>query len=262
MQQSPRTTPIDRIYLHTNEGPETAGGAQNLVNYLQRIDGGYHVVVDDKNTVRAAADDQVVWAEGGDNSRSLSICLIGYAGQSAGDWGDPYSTAELERAAQQVAAWCKQYGVPGVHVQPGVPGEAPTDRGIALHGDDHDPHSAGHTDPGPNFPLASFIARVNTILAPKVNADWKEIALLAQWASDTRKEPLHCGESGWRITVLKQLLAKKGKKYDVGNDSPFYGPKLADVIAVFKHDARIPSKDPCTAGAEVVDHSLGLAKKK
>lgn len=252
MHKAPRTTPIDRIYLHTNEGPETANGAQGLVNYLARIDGGYHVVVDDKSAVRAANDDQVVYGAGGDNSHSLSICLIGYAGQSASDWADEYSKAELALAAKAVAYWCIAHNIPAVHVT-GAAGQAPTARGIAEHADDHDPNSAGHTDPGPNFPLADFIARVANIIHPAVSKDqWKDVAHLVTYEKEMTAEPIRAGESGWKVVATKQLLAANNPKYDVGNESPVFGPRLVKALEEYKRDHKLKPVDGGIAGGQLV----------
>lgn len=246
MQKSPRNgASIDRIYLHKNEGPETEGGAQGLLGYLQTIDGGYHVIVDDKDTVRAANDDEVVWGEGGDNEHALAICLVGWSSENAAEYGtDAYSQAEIERAAQQVAAWCKQYNVPAAHVAPGAPGQAPTERGIAEHADDHDPSSQGHTDPGVGFPIDAFIQRVQAINAPPV--DWAAIAKLVQWVNSVKAKPIRCTEVGERVISLKQLLHKHGYSgMDLTN--PVYGPGVFAAVKAFK----VSRKLPYTAGGVV-----------
>lgn len=253
MQTAPRNSaPIRRIYIHTNEGPESENGAGSLVSYLRGQDAGYHVVVDDHNTIVAAGDDQILWSEGGDNSDALALCIIGRAGQSASDWADPYSKAAIERAAQKVAGWCKQYGIPAVRVHPGAPGHAPTDSGIAGHVDDHDPRSEGHTDPGPNFPWDAFLARVNQILAP---IDWQALARLAAWANRVKHNPLTAGDTGPDVVIAKQLLANAG--YDVGNVKPGFGPLLVEKVHEFKLDHHLPNADGREIGAHVVK-ALGL----
>lgn len=217
MHTEPRNgASIDRVYLHTNEGPEVEGGARGLAGYLSHIDGGYHVVVDDKETIVVAPDNLIVWAEGGDNTHSLSVCMIGYASQSLAEWSDPYSKQEFERAAQQVAAWCKMYSIPAVHVRPGAPGQAPTDRGIAEHADDHAPSSAGHTDPGVGFPLTAFIQRVHDIMNP---VDWNAIKAALDWLARITKKPLRAGDHGPDVLFFKHLLVKHGYSYvNINND--------------------------------------------
>lgn len=256
MHREPRNgASIDRIYLHKNEGPEQEGGAAGLASYLNTIDGGYHVLVDDKVTLRMANDDEIVWAEGGDNAHALSICLIGWSSETAAQYGaDAYSQAEIERAAQQVAAWCKQYGVPVVHVAAGAPGQAPTQHGIALHADDHAPSSQGHTDPGAGFPIAAFVERVAAI---NEHVDWAGIKALVDWYHEMQVDaPLQAGESSWRVTVLKQLLAKAG--HDVGNDHPYYGTKLVAAVHDWKVEVHDANTDGKVFGAPAAKLILGL----
>jgi N-acetyl-anhydromuramyl-L-alanine amidase AmpD len=222
MHTEPRTVPIDRVYLHTNEGPQVLGGAKNLWHYLTTIDAGYHVIVDSQDTLVLATDDQVVWGAGGDNSHSLHVCMIGYASQ---DWTTPYSKAEIERAAQKVASWCDLHAIPVVHVRPGWPGSAPTDRGIAKHADNNDPRSQGHTDPGAGFPIDAFVARVNEILAPpsKLAAYFHLVAGYVK--------PIRRGDHGARVRFIKKLLRRKGYKLPEGD---VYGPHMANAVKNFK----------------------------
>lgn len=230
MHTMPRPSgPVDRIYIHDNEGPESQNGAQALVNYLQRIEAGYHRVRDDKYTVTAAPDNVVVYGAGGDNLHTLHICLIGRAAQTASEWSDPYSAAAVEGAAQVVAAWCKAYRVPVVHVRPGTPGHAPTDRGIAMHADNHHPKSEGHTDPGHNFPIDYFIDRVENILSPKPTAAQTRAIHIAYWYSRVIRNPLRFGQRNGDVQIMQNLLHAKGFLKKPGN---FYG--LHAVVAVHK----------------------------
>jgi len=254
MHTEARTGNIDRIYLHTNEGHQAVGAAHGLAHNLLNNGpdgGGYHVVVDDTDTVVLAPDSAVAWAEGGDNQHALSICLIGFSATT--DWTTAYSKAMIERAAQQVAHWCKAYSVPVVHVHPGVPGQAPTDRGIAEHADDHAPSSQGHTDPGSRFPIAAFVARVGAILAPPV--DWQAILKLEAWAKRVSDVPLEVGDTGDDVVTAKALLAKAG--FDCGNREPIYGDTFVDMVHDFKVLRGLSNLDGTKLGAEVVK-SLGL----
>jgi hypothetical protein len=249
MHTEPRNgASIDRIYLHTNEGPQAPlGAARNLRDYLQSIDGGYHVIVDQAETVYCAGDDIVVWAEGGDNTHALSICMIGRASQN---WNTIYSQAEIERAAKVVAHWCVAYNIPVVHVRPGAPGQAPTDRGIAEHADDHAPSSAGHTDPGAGFPIDAFVARVREIIELPA-----KLAALAAWAKRVSTTPLQFGETSEDVTIAKQLLAHAG--YDVGNTEPLYGLSFVAKVHAYKLAKQLPNLDGRELGANVVK-ALGL----
>lgn len=250
MQQSPRNgAVIDRIYVHTNEGPQGPGAARNLVGYLAHEDGGYQLVADDAEVVRAAGDDVIVWAEGGDNTHALSLCFIGRAAFTPTDWSTPYSASMIERGAQAVAAWCRTYNVPAVRVAPGAPGQAPTGRGIAEHADDHDPNSQGHTDPGAGFPIDAFIARVAAILAPvpappspSVIAALKALAAFLRAVSAS---PLHAGQTGPQVARMNALLAARGYPWCTGNA---YGNDSILAVALFKAARKLTNRDGKVCG--------------
>jgi hypothetical protein len=254
MKTSPRNgATIDRIYIHKNEGPKGVNAALNLVHYLQSIDGGYHVVVDNAMSVRAAADDVVVEGEGGDNTHALAVCLIGYSAQP---WGDAYDWAQFERAAQQVAAWCKAYGIPIVHVAPGAPGQPPTQRGIALHADDHSPLSEGHTDPGTYFPIESFIARVSAILGPPP-PNPAEIHKIVAWL-DAMKVPAILGETSDKVATLNDwLIVNGGNPLLKGNA---YGVRTQQAVAWYKAQWQLHDRDGKVAGYDFATALVSHAK--
>lgn len=224
---------IDRIYLHKNEGPQQEGGAVGLGRYLDTIDGGYHKIRDDKVTVVKATDDQLVWAEGGDNLHALSICDVGWSSETASQYAsDPYSIAEFEGTAQEIATWCELHSVPAVHVAAGSAGHAPTQRGIAEHADDHDPASQGHTDPGTAYPIDHLVTRVQQIIKQH-----NDTAQFFVWVREVQDHPLHANTSSWAITALKHALNSIHE--GPGNDSPFYGQHLVACVTAFKEKHKV-----------------------
>lgn len=261
MHTEPRNgASIDRIYLHTNEGPESEGGARNLVGYLSRISGGYNRVRDDKETVIAANDDMIVWAQGGDNTHCLSICIIGYSAQTGAEWGDPYSAAAIEGTAQEVAAWCRAYNVPATHVDPPGPGSTPIERGIAMHADDHAAASEGHTDPGVNFPITAFVARVNAILHPapvvkKPSISWRAAAALIAFLKAVTARPIKLGDRGPKVTKLNALLTKHG--YHVAGSA--FGRATQIALHAFKEAHKLKNRDGKVCGRACL---LALYKRK
>lgn len=241
---------IDRIYLHTNEGPEQPGGASGLANYLLNNGsdgGGYHYVVGDVG-VRIAEDDTIVWGAGGDNTHSLHLVFEGFAAQTPEQWKDAFSTKEIGLAVMVVASWCKMHNIPPEKFAPAAPGQAPTGRGIGEHAYDHAPSSDGHSDPGFGFPIDGFIALVAAQVNPPI--DWNALKVLADWKTETSVNELRQGEMGWRVTTLKQLLAQQG--YSVDNESPFYGDKLVVQVAKFKADHKLSNHDGSAFGKEAV----------
>jgi len=96
-----------------------------------------------------------------------AVELAGYAKQTAAEWADPYSTAMLERAAQQCAEWVRKYGIPIRHL---TVAELKAGRmGFVAHDDVSKAFKRStHWDPGPNFPWASFLARVAALVSGAV----------------------------------------------------------------------------------------------
>lgn len=243
---------IDRIYLHTNEGPQGPNAAFNLGQYLDRIDAGYHVIVDDAHTIVKAADSQVVWAEGGDNHHALSICMIGYS--ATNDWNSAYSKAMVERAAQQASKWAATYNIPQIHVAPGLPGQAPTQRGIAEHADDHSPASQGHTDPGANFNINGFVTRVHNLVSPPI--DWAAIQKLLDWQKRVALHPLKLGMNSPDVYTMNALLNKKGYLGVIGSG---YGVKSATAVAHYKASQHWRNTDGTYFGGPIANRILGLS---
>lgn len=253
MHTEPRNgASIDRIYIHTNEGPEQAGGAIGLAHYLESNGpqgGGYHIV-DGDVLVRLVGDDIVVWGAGGDNEHTLHIVLEGYAAQTPQQWADAFSTGELGRAVQQVATWCKQYNIPVVRVRPGAPGQPPTDRGIAEHADDHSPYSQGHTDPGTGLPIDAFIKLVAAVVSPPV--DWAALAKLAAWEKAVAAKPLEYKQDRPEVVILKQLLERRGYHVEPGT---VYGDFVSRAVAQFKAKAKLTNRIGEIVGADCA-HAL------
>jgi hypothetical protein len=170
MQTAPRgKQPIELGVFHTNEGPEGKRSARGLAAYLKKIDGGYNDIVDDTETIHVADDDIVVWGAGGVNERAIHLCLIGYASQTAAQWADPYSTAEIDRAAAWAAQKSTQHGLPLVHLTPGQVATAGV-KGFCTHGDVsvRHPASEGHTDPGEGFPFSLVMEKARGLVDPPV----------------------------------------------------------------------------------------------
>lgn len=242
MKTAPRgNASIDRVYVHTNEGPENDRSAWGLKVYLDGVDAGYHVNTDNHSLVRCAADDLIVEGCGGDNTHSLSICIIGYADQTLAQWRDAYSLAAIENAAQQVALWCKTYNIPVERIRPGAP---PTDRGIGGHVDNQHPRSGGHTDPGVNFPWQAFLDRVRALIAP---IDWKAIIALTQWQARVSANPLRYTQRHADVVTLKALLTQRGYSVEPG---PIYGDKVRKAVYDFKRREHLKSTDGRVFGAD------------
>lgn len=257
MHTEPRTGPITKIGVHTNEGPEGENSAAGLAGYLLANGadgGGYQVTFDNRHTIDVQPDSIVCWANGGVNHESIDGCFVGYARQTAAEWDDLFSRGELEQAAQWVAKKCVQYGIPAVRLTPAQLHD-PNAKGVFGHCDVTAagfPNANGHTDPGPNFPWAKFLARVNEIITPPI--DWKALARLVAWKKRVSAHPLHEGDESKDVSTLKALLTNHG--YAVGNLSPLYGGHLVDAVAAWKLAEQLSNHDGTVFGAEAANALL------
>lgn len=157
--------PIEKGVVHINVGPETHNGAQGLVNYLNNIQGGYHVVVDDVRYVQAAPENCIVYGASGANATGLHLCILGDARQSREQWLDDFSVKAMRIAAGVMSQWCKKYGLPIRRLTPqqvatsgvkGLCGHLDVERsGLPGTGG-----VSGHYDPGHFFPWDVFLPMV------------------------------------------------------------------------------------------------------
>lgn len=184
VKTKPRNSPIDLIVLHDPEGANTA---QELYNFLQHIDAGYHSLDDDQEEIICAADNQVVQGAGGVNSRALHICFVpGRTAWTREQWLT--HTAAIKRGAERAATWSKLHDIPLVWLTPAQVA-TPGVKGLCTHGDVTAAGytaSEGHTDPGPNFPRDVFLtfAQGNVIVPAKEIED-----MLIQAPPNQQKDP-------------------------------------------------------------------------
>ncbi len=129
-----------------------------------------HYCVDREQILQCVRDGDVAWHAGPVNGYSIGVEHAGTATQTEKEWADADSTAILDRSALLVAALCAEYGI--------EPRRLSLDElrsgasGIAGHGDVTVAFGTvgGHSDPGPNFPWASYVGSVRQALglAPEV----------------------------------------------------------------------------------------------
>jgi N-acetyl-anhydromuramyl-L-alanine amidase AmpD len=151
---------IDLVVIHTTEGPETERRSDATAAWFadQRSGGSAHYVVDPVQIVQCVREEDVAWGAGGANRRGIHIELCGKAGQTAADWADGASRAELDLAARLVADLCRRYSIPEVRLDPAALKAGAT--GIAGHADCSQAFGGTHWDPGPAFPWDLFLDEV------------------------------------------------------------------------------------------------------
>lgn len=158
------------LVIHTMEAPESSTTAENCAAFFQRSNstGSAHLCIDNNSIVQSVPFERMAaGARGGPyrgktvNSWGVHFEHAGYARQSPVEWADDFSVKMLFWSAIAAAKVCKQYGIPAVeldaiHVrngQAGITTHAAVSKAFNVVG--------GHTDPGPWFPLTSYVSNVN-----------------------------------------------------------------------------------------------------
>jgi N-acetyl-anhydromuramyl-L-alanine amidase AmpD len=197
------------IVIHTMEAPEADRTAENVAHYFANpaVQASAHWCTDDDSSVRCVRDDDSAWtiAHRDGNRISLNIELAGYAQQTAGQWDDKYSDAELSIAAHHCAEWAHKYNIPVRHLDHAQI-RTQSEKGFLGHADVNAVFGwSTHTDPGPHFPWDRFLRMVKERLdiiehtskpphdTPKPDCTRLQRAVRAtddnKWGSNTDK---HC----------------------------------------------------------------------
>ncbi len=152
------------IVIHTMESGETNKTAENVAKYFQGLSStkkaSAHLCIDNNSIVQCVLDNDVAFAAPGANHNGIQLELAGKANQSSAQWDDVYSKDLLENAANAAAQYCLKYNLPRKHLSDtelknGDEGIIGHDQATAVF------KISTHTDPGQNFPWATFIARVD-----------------------------------------------------------------------------------------------------
>lgn len=144
------------IVLHCTVSPEMGTGAEAVARYFARGErrASAHRTADNNSTVISVDDEDTAFAAAGANQDGLHLELVGQPIQSAVEWLDPYSQAELFQAGLTVREWSRDFGIPLRWLSVAEVADKRT-KGLCTH---HDVSrafpdvSTGHWDPGPNFP--------------------------------------------------------------------------------------------------------------
>ena len=156
---SARTRPIRAVVLHTMEAAEKPNTAESVAAWFAGPSApmaSAHFCVDADSVVQCVREEDTAFAAPGLNADGLQLELAGYAGQGVAGWADDYSQALLRRAAALVADLCRRHHLPVVALNAAalLRGE----RGITTHAAVTAAYRLStHTDPGPSFPMVSFL---------------------------------------------------------------------------------------------------------
>jgi N-acetyl-anhydromuramyl-L-alanine amidase AmpD len=155
------------VVIHDEEAKESRATAQAVANLFANPASPHaaaHYTVDVASIVQCVAEKDVAWAAGHTgNAYGIHLELSGYASQSTAEWLADASLLDL--AASLAADICSRRGLPAVFVDAaGLRSQTP---GITTHRELTAAFGeTDHTDPGPNFPMDSFLQRVASQLAP------------------------------------------------------------------------------------------------
>ena len=160
------------LVIHSMEAPEKGKTAESCARFFQNANstGSAHLCIDDNSIVQSVPFDHKAAGARGRlyrgktvNDWAVHFEHAGYAWQTPADWADQYSQAMLFWSALAAAKVCKAYDIPAVAVD--AVGLRSGAKGITTHGAVSVAFkvSGGHTDPGPGFPMASYVSAV---------ADW------------------------------------------------------------------------------------------
>lgn len=178
--RTPRTAEPTLIVVHDMEAAETDGTARGAGLFFQQQStiASTQLGIDAGGIWRYARDNEICnGAGGGVNSFAVHVELAGRAAQTVREWDDATSRTIRRFAEEVIATW--------LTIHPGIQfrklsgedmaaavraGEQPN--GICGHVDVTSMatilgrSTAGHWDPGPNFPWSTTMANVAAILAP------------------------------------------------------------------------------------------------
>jgi N-acetyl-anhydromuramyl-L-alanine amidase AmpD len=152
---------IDVVVMHTMEIAERRDAAEICARWFRTPASkvSAHYCVDANSVIQCVREKDIAWHARGGNTRSIGVELAGFARQTRRDWEDDYSRAVLARAATLVADICRRKRVPvrWLLADDLVAGR----RGITGHVEVSNAfRRSDHWDPGPGFPIESFLDRV------------------------------------------------------------------------------------------------------
>lgn len=163
----PGNLPPTRVVIHATvpgigyPRASAAGQALSTARYFQspHSGGSAHYIVDVAGEQHCARDGDICW-HAPPNPRSIGIEICAEASYSREQWLSPQVWPAVIRAATRTAELCARFDIPVKRIGPAQL-QAGT-RGICGHVDVSQAwHQSDHSDPGPGFPWAEFMAAVN-----------------------------------------------------------------------------------------------------
>lgn len=169
-----RADAIKLVVLHSTESPCAPGVAHNVAAWFggsSAPEASSHYVVGPDLVVQCVDEGDTAWHAPPVNDYSIGIEQTGRAAFKDADWQSEAAQAMLERSAQLCADICSRNNIPAVFVD--ADGLVRGEGGITTHVCVTNAfHKSDHTDPGPNFPIDAYMARVAELIsAPGDSSD-------------------------------------------------------------------------------------------
>jgi N-acetyl-anhydromuramyl-L-alanine amidase AmpD len=212
-----------------------AGKALSTARYFAgpKAGGSAHYIVDVAGEQHCVPESTVAY-HAPPNAHSIGIEICAEATYSREQWLSPQVWPAVLRAAARTADLCSRYGIPAVRLGPAALKAG--GKGVCGHWDISQAFKqSSHTDPGPAFPWAEFMAAVGgaPVAPPVAPASAAELPSLAYGDTGTVVESLQgfCNAYPWRPEL--ETLRIDGR----------YGPATARVIAAAQRQMAIFGSD-------------------
>lgn len=162
--------PSDWLVIHTADVPQAADRAEWLMKYCAANDrrASWNFALDCDSITQSVLLSQVAYHAGRTaNWKGIGVELAMGGAPSAADWETPYARKTLQMGAFLFAGLCKLKSIPPVElsIEDALAGR----RGIITHARVCEAFPVEcqppHFDPGPHFPMDSFLADVSARLA-------------------------------------------------------------------------------------------------
>lgn len=165
----PLTAPrhVELIVVHCAVVKPQPGMADWLMKYCATNDrqASWTYALDSEAITQSVREEDVAWHAPGTNRRGIGVEFATDGEPTPEQWADSYHQKMLGLGAFLFAGICKRRALPTVFVD--AAGLLAGRRGITTHAEATKAFGGSHTDPGPHFPMQSFLEDVAARLISK-----------------------------------------------------------------------------------------------
>jgi N-acetyl-anhydromuramyl-L-alanine amidase AmpD len=226
------------VVIHTMEARESSTTAENTAQYFQDLPDGRkvsaHYCADNNSIVQCVRLIDIAWTVGNrpGNYRGINWEYAGFAGQTAREWTDAYSTAMLTRSMPYIRSDAERYGIPLRRCS--VADLKAFRPGITSHNDLRLAFGVTtHTDPGPNFPWSWFIESLQE--DGVATADEVESAVISGMSKLMSKAAHRSDPTGRNFANWSYAVQRAADGFPTGDPdlagNPSLEPRLAAIEA-------------------------------